>query len=164
MITKSSCQHCGQHIEFEAENAGEFVPCPSCGKQTRLLLPASKPTAKGNYPIHQPSVMGNLKSLLPKPAADTNAKKHLNFVRENSCYPQLRFIINICFLLALVGGGIYAAIIALALIRNENYFPLIYFCLGVALAAVLLIAIRQSSLLLIDVADTLLHEHAKTKD
>jgi hypothetical protein len=42
MITKTSCQHCGVHIEFEMENAGETVPCPSCGKQTRLLLP-SKP-------------------------------------------------------------------------------------------------------------------------
>jgi hypothetical protein len=43
MIARTSCQHCGVNIEFEAENAGETVPCPSCGKQTRLLLLPPKP-------------------------------------------------------------------------------------------------------------------------
>ena len=38
MIAKTSCQQCAVHIEFEAENAGEFVACPSCGKLTQLLL------------------------------------------------------------------------------------------------------------------------------
>lgn len=42
MIAKTSCQHCEQHIEFEVENAGEFVPCPSCGKQTQPILKKSK--------------------------------------------------------------------------------------------------------------------------
>jgi hypothetical protein len=48
MITKCNCQHCGQHIEFEAEGAGQFYPCPNCGKQTRLLMPslASKAPAR----------------------------------------------------------------------------------------------------------------------
>jgi hypothetical protein len=43
MIAKCPCQHCGVNIEFEVENGNQFVPCPSCGKQTRLLLP--KPSA-----------------------------------------------------------------------------------------------------------------------
>lgn len=50
MIAKTSCQHCGQHIEFEVENAGETAPCPSCGQQTRLLLP-SKPATGQPAPV-----------------------------------------------------------------------------------------------------------------
>ena len=42
MITKCPCQQCGVNIEFEAEQANQFVACPSCGKQTRLLLPGSR--------------------------------------------------------------------------------------------------------------------------
>jgi len=46
MITKCPCQQCGVNIEFDVEAANQFVPCPSCGKQTRLLMPgqAPKPT------------------------------------------------------------------------------------------------------------------------
>jgi hypothetical protein len=46
MIAKTSCQHCGIHIEFEVENANQFVSCPSCGKQTRLLVPGANPGMK----------------------------------------------------------------------------------------------------------------------
>lgn len=46
MIAKTSCQHCGVHIEFETENDGEFVACPSCGHQTRLLLPSKPATVQ----------------------------------------------------------------------------------------------------------------------
>lgn len=38
MISKTSCQHCGQHIEFDVEHADNFTACPSCNRQTRLLL------------------------------------------------------------------------------------------------------------------------------
>lgn len=41
MIANCPCQQCGVNIEFEVENANQFVPCPSCGKETRLLLPES---------------------------------------------------------------------------------------------------------------------------
>ena len=45
MLTKTPCQHCGTNIEFDVENANEFVPCPLCGQQTRLLMPARKQPA-----------------------------------------------------------------------------------------------------------------------
>lgn len=38
MISKTSCQHCGQHIEFDVESADSFTACPSCNRQTRLLI------------------------------------------------------------------------------------------------------------------------------
>lgn len=50
MTAKTSCQQCGVHIEFEVENAGETVPCPSCGQQTTLLLP-SKPATGQPAPV-----------------------------------------------------------------------------------------------------------------
>jgi hypothetical protein len=46
MIARTTCQQCGVHIEFEAENANEFVACPSCSKQTRLLI-RDEPTLQG---------------------------------------------------------------------------------------------------------------------
>ena len=49
MTVQTSCQHCGNQIEFQAENANELAPCPSCGRQTRLLL--GKPTEPQNRPV-----------------------------------------------------------------------------------------------------------------
>ena len=39
MIAKCDCQQCGQPIEFDIEHDREFVACPTCDKQTRLLIP-----------------------------------------------------------------------------------------------------------------------------
>ena len=39
MIAKSTCQHCGQHIEFDVEQAPQVVARPSWSKQFRLLFP-----------------------------------------------------------------------------------------------------------------------------
>ena len=61
MIVKSSCQHCGIHIEFDAESANEFVPCPSCGKQTRLLLPRNKPPSPPTAAIPDLNIQARLK-------------------------------------------------------------------------------------------------------
>jgi predicted RNA-binding Zn-ribbon protein involved in translation (DUF1610 family) len=46
MIEKCPCQQCGVNIEFEIENANQFVPCPSCGKETRLLMPGTSEHAQ----------------------------------------------------------------------------------------------------------------------
>jgi hypothetical protein len=35
---KCSCQHCGGHIEFPAEGAGQVVKCPHCGWDTFLTV------------------------------------------------------------------------------------------------------------------------------
>lgn len=37
MLTKCPCQHCGVNIEFDVEMGGQFVDCPSCNQQTRLI-------------------------------------------------------------------------------------------------------------------------------
>jgi len=50
MIEKTSCQQCGTHIEFDIDHANQFVACPSCGQQTRLLLPSVPKTAAQSGP------------------------------------------------------------------------------------------------------------------
>ena len=36
---KGACQHCGEHLEFLADQIGMVVACPHCGKETELMLP-----------------------------------------------------------------------------------------------------------------------------
>jgi|SRR6185312_1958262 len=38
-LVKCKCQHCNQSLEFEADRAGETVPCPNCGMDTQLFIP-----------------------------------------------------------------------------------------------------------------------------
>ena len=38
-MAKCSCNHCGQHIEFDDSMVGVEAACPSCGKDTKLILP-----------------------------------------------------------------------------------------------------------------------------
>ena len=37
-MTKCSCNHCGQQLEFDNSMVGVEVACPSCGKETKLFL------------------------------------------------------------------------------------------------------------------------------
>jgi hypothetical protein len=41
--SKGVCQHCGGHIEFPAEGAGQTIACPHCQWNT-VLTPSSSPT------------------------------------------------------------------------------------------------------------------------
>jgi hypothetical protein len=43
---KGACQHCGGHLEFQADHIGMVVSCPHCGQETELMLlaPAEQPT------------------------------------------------------------------------------------------------------------------------
>lgn len=36
---KGQCQHCGGHLEFQADHIGLEADCPHCGQKTELLLP-----------------------------------------------------------------------------------------------------------------------------
>ena len=45
MDSKCDCQHCGGHIAFATEQAGQNVVCPHCGKETLMDIP-SPPSLK----------------------------------------------------------------------------------------------------------------------
>ena len=70
MIAKCPCQQCGVNIEFDAEQANQFVACPSCGSQTRLLIPSGSPLEQRLSPaeslkqIRQQTCYGALRSLI----------------------------------------------------------------------------------------------------
>ena len=42
---KCDCQHCGGHIAFPSEAAGQAVECPHCKNETVLSLPPTEPNA-----------------------------------------------------------------------------------------------------------------------
>ena len=55
MISKTTCPHCGLHIEFDVENLGRFAPCPSCGKEVQLMVSVANPADKiGTPPFQRP--------------------------------------------------------------------------------------------------------------
>jgi hypothetical protein len=45
-ILKGSCRHCRQHLEFDAQMAGQSIDCPHCNKQTMLVQNLPPATAK----------------------------------------------------------------------------------------------------------------------
>lgn len=43
MIVSTRCQHCNGAIDFDAGDDGSLLPCPHCGKQTRLQIARPAP-------------------------------------------------------------------------------------------------------------------------
>jgi hypothetical protein len=89
-------------------------------------------------------------------------EQHLADIRSRSCYKMLRSVINIS------AGVVFAAIIIFILYvatrDSERFLPkLILMGYGLGLI-VLTIAARQSALLLVDIADTLLFEHNRNRN
>lgn len=114
---------------------------------------------------------------VPAPAAVPSAgggdrqqvRAHLASVRANSCYPVLRSLIEVCFVLALICvvlGCIGAVRGSLAEVQDKAIAILCTVAAIVAgiLLALALVAVRQSAFLLIDIADTLLYDHAKSRN
>lgn len=48
MILKTNCPHCSQPVEYEAQDAGETIQCPSSSCGQPFQLPAKKQNAKSN--------------------------------------------------------------------------------------------------------------------
>jgi hypothetical protein len=142
MNVKCSCQHCNGHIEFETEGfqPGTRFECPHCKMETVLFIPNTV-TAK------------------------QRVKAHLSLIRSNSAYPAIRFMINICLLLSIISillltPAVWTLIKGLELAAWK--VPIVTMMLeGLAIAAVF--AFQQSVFSVIDIADTLIHEHSKSK-
>lgn len=141
MISKTSCQHCGQHIEFEVEHANQFAPCPACGNQTRLLFPGKQ--AKP-----------------PKPAVEKLTPEHaaLKEVRAKTCYKTLRELIDLVAAILMVTAALpLIGSIGFLFTSNGGLVVRVMTIISAAVifvvALALTIAARQSVLLLIDIAD-----------
>jgi hypothetical protein len=97
---------------------------------------------------------------LPMPTK-RDVKEYLEHIRDNSCYGVLRSIIEVFTAVAIVAALFAIGIGIFHLVGRETEMGL--YCLGYGIGGfILIIGIRQSALLLIDIADTLLHEHSKT--
>ena len=144
MIAECSCQQCGVNIEFDIEQANQFVACPSCGQQTRLLLP-SKSAQKSSTPVST--------------STSSLALETLKQVRQNTCYKTLRSLIDVVAIIFFVA----AVLLAVASILTMFVSPDIGLASGIvklilgliisALVAVLAVAWKQAALLLVDIAD-----------
>ena len=143
------CPHCGQKVEFEAENAGRSAQCPNCQQTVTLTGPAGEAS---------PSVVA-----IAIPGSPV--KEYLKKLRENSCYGALRTIINVSFGLCVMGcllAGV-SLIMTPPTLTGAEFFGAPIFVMSVLfLGIVLLIAFRQAAFVVIDIADALLHEGNKT--
>jgi len=101
------------------------------------------------------------KSSAPTTGTRSRVASHLTFIRANSSYGALRSIIEVCFVLSLLGALGFMIAGWAADKGGGAWFPPT--AIGI-LSIVLLIAARQSAFLLIDIADTLLHEHSKSRN
>jgi hypothetical protein len=89
-----------------------------------------------------------------------DVKDYLDHIRDNSCYGVLRSIIEVCAALAIVAAILAIGTGVFHLINREMALGL--YCVGAGVGGlILVIGIRQSAFLLIDIADTLLHEHSR---
>lgn len=96
----------------------------------------------------------------PVGPAREDVKDYLGHIRENSCYGVLRGIIEVFAALFMVAAVLAIGLGTFQLIQQQIAIGLYEVGGGIA-ALILIIGLRQSALLLIDIADTLLNEHAK---
>jgi hypothetical protein len=156
-LSKCNCVNCSGHIEFEATQAGSTVTCPHCNLETTLFIPAITTAA-------QAKAAHAIKAALESKAT-ARVRSYLTFIRSNSAYRTLRSVINVFWaILTFLAVAFLISFIVVFLTRDlevSGVLPLLgaaAYCVG---SIVLLIALRQSAFLLIDIADTLIHEHSK---
>lgn len=143
-----------------ADGSNQWVPLAAV-----LGLPAAPPE---DAPAAPPA--------LPNPPASVSVpgapatfvlppREYLRQVRASSCYGVLRGVIDIAFVLLLIGavlgliGAITGSFVGLA--RGNEAVMIGGGIASFCITLVLLITLRQAAQLVIDIADTLLNHHAR---
>jgi hypothetical protein len=162
MVEKCYCESCGGGIEFDPAECeinhpgrafGKQTDCPHCGQKTLLFTPDAAPSQ-----IPKPGLL--------KHGESVGVKAYLNHIRENSNYLVLRGVINTAFALLMLGvvvGALLSSISEFGIGGKPGIAIVASVVLGV-FACIIIAAAWQSALLLVDVADTLIHEHSKSFD
>ena len=100
--------------------------------------------------------------VLPQEEKEEDSKEYLQRVRKTSCYPALRAVIEASFLLLLI--ILVLAAVSFVFVGKTSgptgFYALAYVAVWL-LSLILVIAFRQASHLLIDIADTLLDANRK---
>jgi hypothetical protein len=164
-------------IGFELEEAGREVTCPACAGITRLVAMAGK-APKPVRPIAPTAARAEAASASGKayrrPTAESDeaeaAGDCLHRVRGQTCYFTLRLVINIgaVILFVALGLGIVQGVLGMAgrspVELDIPRHPLAWAAMIVSslIGIVLVEAVREWALLLVDIAD-LLVESARKK-
>jgi hypothetical protein len=85
----------------------------------------------------------------------------LESVRKQTCYSTLRGMIDILAMLSIVGIIILAGFYIYSGVQNDSTFTVVVGIVGGLLGCFLVIASKQASLLLVDIADTLIEQNRK---
>ena len=143
------CVNCSTELEFEASQTDQTIACPSCGLDT-LLYYHPEPAA----PAKTPDV-GTRPASGP-PIGDVSTRDHLISVRKETCYKELRSVLTFVF-------GVWAAISGLMIVGGlfgilaGDPYSAMFGVGGGLLSVILCSAGWQACILLIDIADLLIH-------
>lgn len=162
MLIKCNCNTCSTHLEFESQNAGRIIACPSCGMDTKLYIP---PTAPGpNIPTQAQQPSSPVANPFSTPQTPINVLKE---IRANTCYRTLRglisgiqiafFIVAGILVLGTIGPVLFSLYTDFKTSWDTKAGMAIYQIFGGlfagALAVLLGVAWKQAALLLVDIAD-----------
>ncbi len=134
---KFSCSKCGQHIEVAAEKFDVPVACPACGF---FVIPPPD------------TLRQHAQEVLSRPN-DQTPLEFIEAVRAQTCYSHLRRLIDYFSLLAIV-----------VIVIDGLFYMADKAIVGIAVIVIgcfVIVAGRQSALLLIDIADTLIEQNRK---
>lgn len=146
MIVKCNCNHCSAHLEFDSENAGQVIACPTCGMETTLYVPPPLPVPQ-------------IEKLIQKPSSPAEALKQ---IRQQTCYRTLRSLIDLIQKLLFIFAGLSAlasiSVPILTAVREGDGLAggIVSAILGVVCSAIIVvvaIAWKQAASLLVDIAD-----------
>ncbi len=147
-MPKCPCNNCSVEIEFHENMAGKTETCPKCGLETILFIKV-KPEKVDFAPA-------------PTFISEPDNIVYLRRIRTNTCYRALRSFIECVFVLAafiLIVSLIL--VIMYALSERSQGFTVGLWLIGTLVCGFALIAWNQASLLLIDIADSLLEKHSR---
>ena len=151
MTFKFSCPHCSQNISADSGDAGLNSECPSCNQP--IIVPKFQPPSSAPARTSPPAAKPTATPSTTANASQQAAKEYLAHIRKNTCYHTLRTIIDVSVVLSFI-----AILCGIPIGWSANVLLLIGTLLG---SIVILIAVRQSAYLLIDIADALLHDQSK---
>ena len=149
--------------QIRPETGGNWMPLGTVltTSDNGLAIATASPNARRTTASGQPGAL--------------SAKSYLKQLRERSCYGVLRTTIDITAVLTLVGIVLWWLVPIASLVShrrlwmmdpaNSAFLSAILILVNTllsALSVVVVIALRQAAFVLIDISDTLLHEHARS--
>lgn len=142
----------------EQNDKGKTVECPWCAKETAIII-KNPPVTDVPAPAPRPVIKQAARMITPA----ILAREHLNTIRANSCYTALRSALGLVFgcVYVLLGIALVASITSVFVNGTAILAAAIVAVTVIIFAALFAVAGHQASLLLVDIADTLVHHGMK---